>query len=99
MVSQNLWDLVGVDASKTSTNGNRYLLTQTDYPSKYVEAISLPDKSALNVAKGLYKTYCGMERQLTSWRLCESDGFNFKTIVCECVQRRITSAYHSQSNG
>ena len=57
MVSENLCDLVGVDlivTSNTSTNGNRYLLTQTDYFSKYVEAIPLPDKSALSVAKGLY---------------------------------------------
>ena len=71
MVSQNLWDLIDVDlidGGKTSTNGNRYLLTQTDYLSKYVEAIPLPDKSALSVAKDLYKTYCGMERQITSLR-------------------------------
>ena len=27
-------------------------MTQTDYFSKYVEAIPLPDKSALSVAKG-----------------------------------------------
>ena len=56
-----VWYLVGIDlidASKTSAKGNRYLLTQTDYFSKYVEAIPLPDKSALSVAKGLYKTYC-----------------------------------------
>lgn len=54
MVSQKLCDLVGVDlidASNTSTNGNRYLLTQTDYFSKYVEAIPLPDKSALSRLK------------------------------------------------
>ena len=38
--------------------GNRYLLTQIDYFSKYVKAIPLPDKSAFSVAKGLYKTYC-----------------------------------------
>lgn len=47
-----------IDASRTSAKGNRYLLTQTDYFSKYVEAIPLPDKSALSVAKDLYKTYC-----------------------------------------
>lgn len=47
-----------IDAGKTSGKGNRYLLTMTDYVSKYVEAIPLPDKSALSVAKGLYKAYC-----------------------------------------
>ena len=60
-VTAKVWYLVGIDlidASKTSAKGNRYLLTQTDYFSKYVEAIPLPDKSALSVAKALYKTYC-----------------------------------------
>jgi len=53
--------LVGIDpidAGKMSGKGNRYLLTTTDYFSKYVEAIPLPDKSALSVTKGLYKSYC-----------------------------------------
>ena len=60
-VTAKVWYLVGIDlidASRTSAKGNRYLLTQTDYFSKYVEAIPLPDKSALSVAKGLFKTYC-----------------------------------------
>ena len=30
----------------------------TDYFSKYVEAIPIPDKSADSVAKGIYKIYC-----------------------------------------
>ena len=33
-------------------------VTQTDYFSKYVETIPLPDNSALSVAKGFYKTCC-----------------------------------------
>ena len=60
MVSK-VWCLVGidlVDAGKVSAKENRYLLTMTDYFSKYVEAIPLPDKSAVSVAKGLYKAYC-----------------------------------------
>lgn len=47
-----------IDAPRTSQSGNKYLLTQTDYFTKYVEAIPLPDKSADSVAKGLYSTYC-----------------------------------------
>lgn len=55
-VTAKVWYLVDIDlidASRASAKGNRYLLTQTDYFSKYVEAILLPDKSALSVAKGL----------------------------------------------
>lgn len=60
-VVSKVWYLVGIDlidAGKVSAQGNRYLLTMTDYFSKYVEAIPLPDKSAVSVAKGLYKAYC-----------------------------------------
>ena len=55
------WYLVGIDrieAPTTSTKWNKYLLTQTDYFTKYVEAVPLPDKSAYSVAKGLYSTFC-----------------------------------------
>ena len=30
----------------------------TDYFSKYVEAVPIPDKSAISVAHGVYKVYC-----------------------------------------
>ena len=55
------WYLVGIDlieALATSQKGNKYLLTQTDYFTKYVEAVPLPDKSADSVAKALYSTFC-----------------------------------------
>ena len=60
-VVAKVWYLVGIDlidAGKVSGKGNQYLLTMTDYFSKYVEAIPLPVKSALSVAKGLSKVYC-----------------------------------------
>ena len=60
-VVSKVWYLVGIDSidvGKVSAEGNRYLLTMTDYFSKYVEAIPLPEKSAVSVAKGLYKAYC-----------------------------------------
>ena len=59
-VVPKVWYLVGIDlieAPTTSQDGNRFLLTQTDYFTKYVEATPVPDKSADKVAKGLYSTY------------------------------------------
>jgi hypothetical protein len=39
----------------TSLSGNSYILTITDYFTKFVEAVSLPDKSAHGVAASLFK--------------------------------------------
>ena len=55
------WYLIGIDlieAPTTSNKGNKYLLTQTDYFTKYVEAVPLLDKSAASVAKALFSTFC-----------------------------------------
>ena len=35
-----------------------YVLTMTDYFSKYVEAAAIPNKSAFSVARAIYKVYC-----------------------------------------
>ena len=43
---------------KSSALGCKFVLIATDYFSKYVEAIPIPDKSADSVAKGIYKIYC-----------------------------------------
>ena len=34
------------------------MLTMTDYFSKYVEAVPIPDKTAVSGAQGIYKVYC-----------------------------------------
>ena len=60
MVSSKVWDVVEIDlidAGKTSTKGNRYLLIHTDNHSKFVAAVPLPDKSTRSVAKEIYKIY------------------------------------------
>ena len=53
------WHHIGIDfigpIHPTSTNGNRFVLTISDYFTKWVEAIPLPTKCALGVAKALFK--------------------------------------------
>ena len=46
-------DLIG--PFKKTSKGLQYVLTVTDYFSKYVEAVPLEDKSAISVAKGIFK--------------------------------------------
>lgn len=60
-VEPQVWYLVGVDLIgpfQSTPEGFRYVLTMTDYFSKYVEAIPIKDKSAQSVARGIYKIYC-----------------------------------------
>ena len=49
-------DLIG--PMKATRSGNQYILTMTDYFSKYVEAVALHDKQASTVAQGVFQVYC-----------------------------------------
>ena len=60
-VSPKVWYLVGMDLIgpfKATAMGHQFVLTMTDYFSKYVEAVPIKDKSAVSVAKGIYEVYC-----------------------------------------
>ena len=48
-------DLIG--ALTKSSRGTQYILTRTCCFSKWVEAFALHNKSALNIAKGIYSAY------------------------------------------
>lgn len=53
------WFHVGIDLigpiTPRSQQGNRYILTISDYFTKFVDAIALPDKEAISVASALFK--------------------------------------------
>ena len=53
------WHHVGMDfigpISPISNSGNRFILTLSDYFSKWVEAVPLPTKEATGVAASLMK--------------------------------------------
>ena len=55
------WYHVGMDfigpLSPVSSNGNRFILTLSDYFSKWAEAVPLPTKEATGVAESLMKVY------------------------------------------
>ena len=56
-VSAKIWKQVGMDLIGPLTEtprGNRYIITLTDYFTKWAEAGALPDKSSLGVAKFVY---------------------------------------------
>lgn len=60
-VEPQVWHLVGIDLIgpfQLTPEGFQYVLTMTDYFSKYVEAVPIADKSAYSVARGVFKVYC-----------------------------------------
>ena len=60
-VEPQVWYLVGMDLIgpfQPTAGGHKFVLTMTDYFSKYVEAVPIPDKTAVSVAQGIYKVYC-----------------------------------------
>ena len=84
-VEPKVWYLTGidlVDARRVTSCGNRYILTQTDYFTKYVEAVPIPDKTAGSVAKALFKTFC---RHGAPAHIITDQGTEFVNQVCLTV--------------
>lgn len=55
-----MWDTIGVDLIgplPLTSRGNKYIITVSDYFSKWPEATALPDKGAVGVAEFLYKCF------------------------------------------
>ena len=86
-----------------STNNNRYLLVVQDYFTKWVEAIALPDQTAVRkFTNELTKIFCtyGLPEILHS-----DQGRNFEsTILAETlsvfgIKKSQTTAYHPQGDG
>ena len=55
-VAPKVWYLVGMNLIgpfKATAQGHQYVLTMTDYFTKFVEAVPIEDKSAISVARGI----------------------------------------------
>ena len=98
------WNKVGIDLYKlpVSSKGNRYVITLTDYFSKWVEATPIPTKKACHIAEFLYKM---MLRYGCPEEIISDQGREFYSRLIDRLEQltdfkhNITSAYHPQSNG
>lgn len=56
-VTTDVWNKIGIDVFnyKESANGYKYVITVTDYFSKWVEAVAVKDKTADTIAEFLIK--------------------------------------------
>ncbi|XP_014834308.1 PREDICTED: uncharacterized protein LOC106911992 isoform X3 [Poecilia mexicana] len=91
-----VWELIGIDLTgpmPLTSCGNQYILTATDYFSKWVEAFPLKTKTAEEVCQKLcsifYRHGCREFVNTMNCRLCD----------LLSIQRSITAAYHPQTNG
>ncbi|CAB3986622.1 Transposon Ty3-G Gag-Pol poly [Paramuricea clavata] len=97
--------MIGVDIIgplKTTSRGNKYILSVVDYYTKYAEAVALPNQEAVTVARALEDIFArhGMPSVLLT-----DQGSNFESKViaslCEMfgIEKRRTTAYHPQTDG
>uniref|UniRef100_A0A3B1IDK1 Gypsy retrotransposon integrase-like protein 1 n=1 Tax=Astyanax mexicanus TaxID=7994 RepID=A0A3B1IDK1_ASTMX len=100
-----VWELVGIDLTgpfPKTADGFQYILTITDYFSKWVEAFPLRSKLACEVGKHLCSI---IYRHGCPKRILSDQGREFvnelNQRLCEMLQieRSVTAAYHPQTNG
>ena len=105
VVKPEVWQRIGIDILgplRTSKSGNKYIVTCSDYFSKWIEAKALPDKTAHSIAKFLLSLIC----RFGCFQICHTDQgrefvnqLNGKLFELAGVKHRISSAYHPQTNG
>ena len=99
-----VWHRVGIDLVgplPETRRGNKYIITLSDYFSKWPEAAPLPSKEATGVASFLLDTFCHH-----GWpKIVQSDqGWEFVDTMNSClfemtgIKQCVSSAYHPQTN-
>ena len=96
--------MIGVDLVgplKTTSQGNKYILSVIDYYTNYAEAIALPNQEAVTVAKALEDVFArhGMPSVLLT---DQGKDFESKVVASLCEMFGIakrTTAYRPQTDG
>ncbi|KAL5479401.1 hypothetical protein EMCRGX_G022921 [Ephydatia muelleri] len=100
------WYMVGIDfigpLSPVAKDGSRYILTISDYFTKWVEVVPTVNKMASTVASSLFKIFMrmGLPRVLLSDNGSEfCNALNDQLSEILGIKRRLTTPYHPQANG
>ena len=100
------FDKIAIDLvteCKTSTSGNKHILTIIDHLTRWPEAFPIPDKSADTIVSTFINEYLPVH--MCPWYILSDNGTEFKNSLMDQVLQqlgidRIFSApYHPQSNG
>ena len=99
------WHRIGIDLVgplHCTASGNAYIITCTDYFTKWPEAAAIPNKSASAVASFLFKVIT----RHSSPAIIQSDQgrefvneVNKRLFDLTGVDHRMSAAYHPQTNG
>ncbi|XP_040270163.1 uncharacterized protein LOC120985982 [Bufo bufo] len=101
----NVWELVGIDMMgpmPKTVDGFEYILTATDYYSKWVEAFPMKTKTAAEVGRHLC---CMIYRHGCPKRILSNQGREFvnqlNDQMCSLldIKKSVTAAYHPQTHG
>ena len=104
-VKEEVWSRIGIDLMgplNETPRGNKYIITCTDYFSKWPEADALKTKSADEVSCFLYKllTRYGVAEIVMSDQGREFvNDVNRRLFELTGSEHRVSSAYHPQTNG
>ncbi|KAL5494151.1 hypothetical protein EMCRGX_G015429 [Ephydatia muelleri] len=100
------WYMVGIDfigpLSPVAKDGSRYILTISDYFTKWVEVVPTVNRMASTVASSLFKIFMrmGLPRVLLSDNGSEfCNALNDQLSEMLGIKRRLTTPYHPQANG
>ena len=105
-IPDRLFDKIAIDLvtdCKTSTSGNKHILTFIDHLTGWPEAFPIPDKSADTIVATLINKYLPVH--MCPRYILSDNGMEFKNSLMDQVLQqlgidRIFSApYHPQSNG
>ena len=104
-VQRGAWQQIGIDLIgplPLTQAGNKYIMTVTDYFSKWPEAKAIPSKEATSVAKFLYELFlrhgfCPIVISDQGREFCNR--ITDQLFALTGTEHRVTSAYHPQSNG
>ena len=106
MLVGDIFERVGIDLTgphPRSRKGNVFILTYVDYLSKWAEAVPLPNKEMITVAKALIdKIFCrlGLPRQILSDQGREFDNALLKELCAQLgIDKIRTSSYKPSTNG
>jgi hypothetical protein len=100
------FQMIGMDYCgpfKRTPRGNQYVLCITDYFTRWVTAIALPDCSAQTTAQALFDEY--ICRYGVPLSILSDQGTHFKNQLMESMAKLMgynhifSSVYHPQSNG